>query len=182
MIKLSIKICVLLIFIHLNTKAAKHPQNGIGGSLIYNFQTSGIGLGLRAEYPLESIDLLDGVSLVPQVSYFPGFNDVHEFYLGASAHLTYYTLKRFKFYGLINLSYNGWINYEDSGSRKARFSNPGVELGAGITTNRCVRPFLEIRYNAWWREATIQLGFIYTLKCEKRGSLPCPKIPPPPQF
>jgi hypothetical protein len=180
--KLSFIISALFLLFCMNTKAVKPPQNGVGGSVIYNFQTNGIGLGLRAEYPLESIDLLDGVSLVPQIAYFPGFNDIHEFFVGTSAHLTCYTLNKWKFYGLINLSYNGWINYKDSGSRKAKFSNPGMELGAGITMNRCLRPFLEFRYNAWWREATVQLGLVYTLKCEKRGSLPCPKIPPPPQF
>lgn len=178
---LSIKIAVLFFLISTTTNAAK-PQKGVGGSLIYNFQTNSVGLGLRAEFPLKNINFLDGLSLVPQVSYFPWFNEISEFYVGSSVHLGLYTLNKWKFYGLVNLSYNGWINYENSGSRNARFSNLGIEVGLGITMDKCLRPFLELRYNAWWREATVQLGLIYTIKCERRGSLPCPKIPPPPQF
>lgn len=180
--KLLLNISVLFFLTNITVNALTPPQNGIGGSLIYNFQTSSIGLGLRAEYPLESIDFLDGMSLVPQASYFPWFNDISEFYIGTSVHLGLYTLNKWRFYGLVNLSYNGWINYDDSGSRNARFSNLGIEGGLGITMKRCVRPFLELRYNAWWREANIQLGLIYTIKCERRGSLPCPKIGPQPQF
>jgi hypothetical protein len=182
MYKLKVIIPVLFFTFSYAAKAAS-PQNGAGGSLIYNFQTNSIGLGLRAEYPLESINLLDGVSLVPQISYFPSFNEITEFYIGSSVHLGIYTInKKWSFYGLLNLSYNGWINYDDSGMRNARFSNLGIEGGVGVTMKRCVRPFLELRYNAWWRESNIQLGIIYTIKCERRGSLPCPKIPPPPQF
>jgi hypothetical protein len=180
--KLHLKISVLFILLNIAVNAATPPQKGVGGSLIYNFQAKSIGLGLRAEFPLKSIDFLDGLSLVPQFSYFPWFNEVSEFYIGSSVHLGVYTLNKWRFYGLVNLSYNGWINYDDSGARNARFSNPCIEAGAGVTMKRCLRPFLEIRYNAWWREANIQLGIIYTIKCERRGSLPCPKIPPLPQF
>jgi hypothetical protein len=177
----QLKVIAVLFFL-LACHFAYSQQNGLGGSAIYNFQTNSIGLGLRAEFPLKSIELLDGLSIVPQASYFPSFNKITEFYIGTSAHLGVYTIRKWRFYGLVNLSYNGWINYKESDMQNAKFSNLGIEGGVGMTMKKCTRPFLEFRYNAKWREANVQFGFIYTIKCERRGSLPCPKIPPQPMF
>jgi len=172
---------IILSFILFGTLAYSQ-QNGAGGAIIYNFQTKGIGLDLRADIPLKNIDFLDGISIVPQLSYFPPIGKIHEFYLGSSVHLGVYTLNKWKFYALGNISYNGWINYENSAKKNAKFSNVGLEGGIGVTSNKCLRPFMEFRYNVKWREANLRLGFIYTIKCEKRGEVPCPKIPPPPKF
>ena len=116
-------------------------KTGVGGSAIYNFQTKSFGFEARAEYPVEQISLLQGLSLAPQISYFPGFNKVHEFYVGSSFHLGVYSIKKWKVYGLANISYNGWINNKDSGANNAKFSNLGFDLGAGITSTSCIRPF-----------------------------------------
>jgi len=184
MYQLHLKVAVFFLLLCTAAIAIKpiKAQNGIGGGLIYNFQAENFGIGLRGEFPLKNIKFLDGLSLVPQASYFPWFQTVSEFYIGSAVHLGFFSLKKWRFYGLINLSYNGWINYDDSGKDNARFSNMGIEGGLGITRSTCWRPFLEFRYNALFREANVQLGLIYTIKCERRGSLPCPKIPPQPMF
>ena len=166
----------------LNCQNTFSQNTGIGASAIYNLQTRSIGIEARAEYPLEQFYLLEGLTFAPQISYFPGFNKVHEFYLGSSIHLGIYTIKKWRIYGLANIAYNGWINHKDSKSERAKFSNIGFDLGGGITGTTCLRPFFEYRYNVYWQEANLRLGIIYTLKCDKRGMVPCPKIPDSPQF
>lgn len=157
--------------------ALKAQQTTIGGGAIYNFQTRSFGIDVRTEYPLRQIDLLEGIIIAPQVSYFPWFNNVHEFYMGSSIHLGVYSYKKWTAYGLANLSYNGWINHKESAASNAKFSNVGFDLGGGITKNACTRPFLEYRYNFKWREGNIRIGVVHTFNCTMRGMVPCPKIP-----
>jgi hypothetical protein len=152
-------------------------EREVGGSFIYNLQTKSIGLDLRTEIPIKQYDILEGLTLAPQISYYPGFNNVHEFYIGTSIHVGVYSYDKWKVYGLANLSYNGWIDYKDSGMENAKFSNIGFEGGVGITNDECIRPFFEYRYNIKWKEASIRLGVIYSFNCEKRGQVPCSKIP-----
>lgn len=154
----------------------------IGGSMIYNLKTDGFGFGIRAEFPVHSIDLLQGFSVVPQVTYFPGFNDVSEFYIGSSLHLGVYKLDKWIFYGLANVSYNGWINYDDSNDPNAKFSNLSLDGGVGVTMNTCWRPFLELRLDAIGFEPSIRFGILYTFNCDRRGMVPCSKIPAQPKF
>lgn len=157
-------------------------QQTLGGGAIYNFQTRSVGLDIRSEYVLTQFDLLEGVIVSPQLSYYPWFNNVHEFYLGGSLHLGLYSYKKWVAYGLTNISYNGWINHNESGADNAKFSNLGFELGGGVTNSNCTRPFFEYRYNFKWREGNIRAGIIYTFNCQKRGMVPCPKIPREPIF
>jgi hypothetical protein len=154
----------------------------LGGAAIYNFSSKGIGIDARAEFPLKRVKLLEGLSIVPQFSYFPPFNEVTEFYLGSSIHLGFYKINKWIFYGLVNASYNGWLNYDESTDANAEFSNLAFEGGLGITRKKCVRPFLEFRLNAVGIEPSIRLGLLYTFNCERRGAVPCSKIPPQPQF
>ncbi len=179
----SIKIKVIIIFLGLIFyREVNSQQTGVGGALIYNFQTQSAGLDIRTEIPIKKIKLLDGLTVAPQLAYYPWFNKVTEFYIGSSLHLGVYTLGNWVFYGLANLSYNGWINYEKSRKNNAKFSNLGFDGGIGVTNKSCLRPFMELRYNLKWRESGIRMGLIYTIKCDKRGMVPCSKIPPPPQF
>jgi len=159
-------------------------QNMIGGSAAYNLHTKSFGLGIRGKIPLRQIDFLEGISIVPQVSYFPGFNPVHEFYAGAGVQLDAYKIERWTFYGLTNFSYNGWMNHEDTEYRNGNFSNVGLEAGIGVSRKlfSCLHPFFEFRYNVRWSEFNLGLGMLYTIKCDRRGAVKCPKIPPPPQF
>jgi hypothetical protein len=154
----------------------------VGGSAIYNLKNSGIGFGLRAEFPILRIDLLEGLSVVPQASYFPGFNDVEEFYLGSSLHLGMYSWEKWLLYGMVNASYKGWANHDDSGDPNAKFSNLALDGGVGITRNTCWRPFLELRLNTIGFEPNIRMGILYTVHCENRGMVPCSKVPVLPQF
>jgi hypothetical protein len=119
-------IIFILIIYSINTSASEYR---LGGGVVYNFKTKGVGLDARVEFPLKKLKLLEGLSIVPQVSYFPAFNEVSEFYAGTSVHLGFYKINKWIFYGLANLSYNGWINYEDSDDENARFSNPALEEG-----------------------------------------------------
>ena len=175
----------LVSFLILNTYTTSFPQqNMAGGSLVYNLHTRSLGLGLRAEFPIEKADFLEGISLVPQLTYYPPFNRIHEFYLGTSVHLGVYRIDRWKFYTLANVSYNGWINNDSTQYREGNFSNLGIEVGIGVsaTVKKCLHPFFEFRYNFKWNDPTLSLGILYTLKCERRGMVPCSKIPPQPIF
>lgn len=142
----------------------------LGGEAIYNIQTSSYGAGLRVELPYKYF------SIVPQVSYYPAFNKVTEFYAGASLHLNVIKTKRWTGYGILHGGYNGWINYQNSAVKNAKFSNWDAEAGAGVKLNRCLYPFLECRYNAKWRETNVRLGIAYTFGCKSKGggSSGCP--------
>lgn len=163
----------------------RQPDNNkFGGAVIYNIQTSGLGLDLRAEFPLTRINLLEGLSIVPQVAYYPWFNPVSEFYIGSAVHLGVYTINTWRFYALANVSYNGFINHENNTEREGSFSNLGLDAGIGVSKKirKCWHPFFEFRYNAWWSELNMRLGLMYDLKCDRRGAVPCSKIPPQPTF
>ena len=139
-------------------------KRSIGAEAIYNFQTSSIGFGGRFEIPLRYF------SVVPQVSYFPSFNKVTEFYAGASLHANIIKKKRWTGYGILHGAFNGWMNYGDSPMKDAKFANWDAEVGLGIKGNSCIFPFVEGRYNLRWREATIHVGVAYTFGCkDKKG-------------
>ena len=168
-----------LIFLLFLISAGVNGQTyGVGGGLIYNFPAKGIGLDLRTEHIIKQIKTVE-VAVSPQISYYPWFNESHEFYLGASAHITAFQYDSYKLYGLSNVSYNGWINHSDFGT-DTRFSKLGFELGIGVTTDWCTRPFIEYRYNFIRSQANIRAGVIFTINCDRRGMVPCSKIPPPP--
>ncbi|HUW07651.1 MAG TPA: hypothetical protein VMW01_15490 [Williamwhitmania sp.] len=138
-------------------------HTALGGEVIYNIQTSSYGAGLRVELPYKYF------SIVPQVAYYPAFNKVTEFYAGASLHLNVIKAKQWTGYGILHGGYNGWINYQNSAVKNAKFSNWDAEAGAGIKLNRCLYPFLECRYNVKWREANLRLGIAYTFGCKSKG-------------
>ncbi|MBN1599347.1 MAG: hypothetical protein JW894_13720 [Bacteroidales bacterium] len=175
-------IFIILFFTSFNYTNSQ--QNRIGGSLLYNFSNKGFGLGLRAEFPVKQINLLEGISVVPQVAYYPSFNTIHEFYIGSSVNLNAYVYGRWTFYGLLNISYNGWINNENTEYRTGNFSNFELDLGLGVNRKlfKCLYPFLELRYSFIWNDPVLHLGMMYTLHCDRRGMVKCSKIPPQPEF
>ena len=132
---------------------------------IYNFQTSSIGVGARFEMPLRYF------SVVPQVSYFPAFNKVSEFYAGASLHANILKMKKWTTYGILHGAYNGWLNYSSSPMKDAKFTNWDAEVGAGIKTNGCLFPVMEYRYNFKWKEATLRVGVAYTIGCKSKKGI-----------
>jgi hypothetical protein len=53
----------------------------------------------------------------------------------------------------------------------AQKNNWNAEGGLGITNSKCLRPFLEYRYSAKFKETQLRLGFLYILGCKpKKGS------------
>ena len=135
---------------------------GIGASAIYNPETESIGAGLRVEIPKNRI------SFVPQVSYYPAFNNITEFYGGISLHLAIINPRKWTLYAIGNGSFNGWLNYSSSSVDNSSFSNWGAEAGGGFTTKGCFRPFIEYRYNFKWQETNARFGIIYFFKCKKK--------------
>ncbi len=128
---------------------------------IYDFQTNGIGIGLRGYFPINAVDRL---ALSPQVSYFPSFNVVTEFYAGLAAQYTLAYVQNWDLYGLAAGYYDDWINYAKFDSKIARQNSFAGEIGGGIMRSvGCFHPFLEGRYDTRWKEAHIELGFLVTL-------------------
>ena len=146
-------------------------QIGLGGSLLFNPQTESLGAGLRVEVPYKKI------TFIPQLTYYPSFNKISEFYLGVSSHLDFMGTAKWKLYLIGMLGYNRWINYESNPQLNAKPNNWDAELGIGFTTKKCIRPFIEYRYNLKWHETNLGVGIIFTLHCSggrKRGSIACP--------
>ncbi len=150
----------IIIFFLLGLKIVNAQTFGLGASAIYNFQTESFGGGIRAEFPMGDF------SIVPQIAYYPGFNKIHEYYLGIGLHQNLFHIKSWTFYALLQGAYNGWINYEVSPMDDAKYSNWDFEGGIGVKTSRCFRPFLEYRYNLKWKETNLQLGFMYFFHCK----------------
>lgn len=167
----SLPIIVLFIFY----SSGLFSQNfGAGLSAIYNFQTESFGAGIRAEI------IHDQISIVPQIAYYPPFNKITEFYAGVSLHINVISFDDITLYGIANGSYNGWINHEGSVMENAKFSNWGADIGVGIKKGKCIRPFMEFRYNFKWKEANLRIGIMYFFNCSKKGyhikkkALSCP--------
>jgi len=137
---------------------------GLGAEGIYNFQTRSFGAGLRGEI------VKNEISIVPQISYYPTFNKVSEFFAGASLHINVMSYGTYMFYAIIHASFNGWINYASSPLENAHFANWCVDGGLGVRTSKCIRPFVELRYNIKWREANLRVGVMYFFNCRDKGT------------
>ncbi|KJS06476.1 MAG: hypothetical protein VR77_04855 [Flavobacteriales bacterium BRH_c54] len=147
----------LIAFLSATTKA----QNiGVGADAMYNFQTESFGFGARVNFFPNS-----SLSIVPQVAYYPGFNKINEYYFGMGLEQKIIRGNTFNFYLLAHGAYNLWANHEESTMDGAQASNWNAEVGAGITTNRCLRPFLEYRYNFKFQETHLRLGLLYIFGC-----------------
>lgn len=136
---------------------------GIGADAIYNFQTESFGAGARV-----SIFPNNRLSFVPQVSYYFPFNKVHEYYLGLALEYKVVVKTKFHLYALAHGAYNSWLNHDESAMKDARPNNWDAELGGGISTNKCLRPFAECRYNVKFKEAHARLGLLYIFGCSSK--------------
>lgn len=144
---------------------------GAGASILYNPQTESFGAGVRVEIPFNKL------RIVPQLSYYPSFNKVTEYYLGVAAHLDFMETRSWKVYAIAMASYNHWINYHSNSKLTGKPNNWDGELGLGWTTHKCLRPFIEYRYNFKWKETNLGIGFVYTFNCKdgkSRSSINCP--------
>lgn len=147
----------------LSVTFTKAQTVGVGASAIYNFQSESFGAGARGSlFPTKRL------SFSPQVSYFFPFNKVTEYTIGLAVEYKVYYRPKFHIYGLIHGGYNHWVSYDKSALKNAKPNNWNLEGGIGISTNKCLRPFLEYRYNVKFFETHLNLGFLYIFGC-KRG-------------
>lgn len=136
---------------------------GVGADIMYNFQTESFGAGARA-----SIFPNNRLSIVPQVSYYFAFNKVEEYYVGLALEYKVIMRDRINVYALAHGAYNNWISYERSPMKGAQPNNWNGEAGIGISNNKCLRPFLEYRYNFNFKETHLRLGLLYIFGCNSR--------------
>ena len=142
----------------------KSQNVGVGADVMYNFQTESFGAGARVNFFPNN-----NLSFVPQFSYYPGFNKIHEYYLGLGLEYKILRGQKFNLYLIGHGAYNSWLNYSSSAMEGAKETNWNLEGGAGITTNKCLRPFLEYRYNLKFQETHLRLGLLYIFGCKGGG-------------
>ena len=151
-------------------KTKEKTMFGIGA--FYNFQTQGAALDLRARIPVYT-----NTYVVPRLSFFPGFNNIDEFYLGADANYQYYHYKKIKPYTLLGGFYDNWINAADFSSPRAKKNNFVFEAGTGVLFDLgCLNPFIEYRYDTKWLEGSLGAGVYFKFcKCfTKKKKIKCP--------
>ncbi len=137
---------------------------GVGASALYNIQSESFGAGVRVSiYPNNTL------SYVPQFSYY-FIGPVSEWTVGLSLEYKLLRSNTFDFYLLAHGGYNNWNNAGSSVLEGASSTNWNIEGGGGITTNKCLRPFLEYRYNIKFQETHLQLGLLYIFGCDNGGS------------
>lgn len=154
------------------SKQSNSQTIGAGASAIYNIQTESFGAGVRVTvFPNSRI------SLTPQFSYFFPFNKINEYTIGLGIEGKFIKRENVNFYGILHGGYNSWINYKSSGLKDAKPTNWNFEGGIGISTNTCLRPFLEYRYNLKFRETHLNLGFIYIFGCRNNKGFNTDKCP-----
>lgn len=157
---------IIIIFFVMMSVAMKAQNIGAGVSAIYNFQSESFGAGIRGSvFPTKRL------SFSPQFSYFFPFNKVTEYTLGLAVEYKAIYRPKFHIYGLLHGGYNKWINYKQSAMKDAKPTNFNFEAGVGISTNKCLRPFLEYRYNVRFLETHLNLGLLYIFGCKNRSSV-----------
>lgn len=155
-----------IIFVLTFTPLLGFNQNfGAGASVLYNVQTESFGAGARANFGPDKT-----VSFVPQLSYyFIGLSEVQirELTLGLSVELKVIRNRNSSIYLLAHGGYNRWLNPEESAMKDPKANNINLEGGIGIAGTRCLRPFLEYRYNLNFRETHFNLGLLYIFGCKQ---------------
>jgi len=155
-------ISLALIFLLPDSLISSNNRLGYGVSGIYNFQTTGIGIGARAEY------ILTGrIILSPQIAYFLPFNKINELYAGMAINVALMGYGKWYLYALGGGYYDRWINYASFNNDKAKPNNFAMEAGAGIAKGTgCLRPFIEQRYDFKWKEENFRVGImLYFAEC-----------------
>lgn len=133
---------------------------GLGASAMYNFQTESFGIGARANFfPNNKL------SFVPQFTYYPGWGEINEYMIGMALEYKIRRGNKLNYYVLLHGAYNKWNDYNESALKDAEPTNWNAEGGIGITTNKCLRPFLEYRYNIKFMETHLRLGLLYVFGC-----------------
>lgn len=134
---------------------------GIGGSAMWNFQTESMGLGARVNFFPNST-----ISYVPQFTWYSLIGNISEWMLGLGIEAKIKRGNTFNYYLMAHGAYNNWSNAGSSGLEDAQKANWNLEGGIGVTTNWCLRPFLEYRYNVKFQETHLRLGLLYVFGCQ----------------
>lgn len=154
-------LCVALFLISFSVQG-NAQDFGIGASALYNFQSEGLGVGVRGNFHPNR-----RLSYVPQISYYKIIlGTVNEITLGLSLEYKLFYMGSFNFYAIGHGGYNHWLNPDISPMENAQAANWNAEGGIGITNNKCLRPFLEYRYNIKFQETHLQLGILYIFGCQ----------------
>lgn len=134
---------------------------GAGGSAMWNFQTESMGLGARVNFGPNN-----AISYVPQFTYYSIIGSISEWMIGLQIEAKVIRGNTFNWYLAVHGAYDHWSNPNTTIMEDAQTSNWNLEGGAGITTNWCLRPFLEYRYNIKFQETHLRLGLLYVFGCE----------------
>lgn len=177
----TIAVHVLLIYcvvlsVHNKTFAQRERTSsvGYGAAIVYNFQTQGFGVDVRAR-----IHLWNSLYVVPEISYYPPFDNYHELYAGAALQYDVVSIGSYNFYIAGGGYYNMWFNSEDVAPTRKNENNLVPEAGAGFVRNHgCIRPFIEGRYDFKWKEETARIGiYWYPGSCGGGRREKCPPRP-----
>lgn len=166
---LLINSCIVLLH-PASAQRRERPAVGYGAAIIYNFATEGFGLDLRAKIPT-----INRLSVVPEVSYYPAFNNYHELYAGAALHYEVLTLfGSYNLYAAGGGYYNNWLNADDFAPGQKKQNNFAPEAGGGLVRNHgCIRPFIEDRYDFKWKENNLRIGiYWYPRSCGQKEKCP----------
>ncbi len=137
-------------------------EKGYGGSVIYNLPIGEFGFGARMHYHYSDYFIIS-----PQISFFPGFNQLQELNGGLNLMLNINPYNDLGFYLTGGAHLNWWMNYEDSPQPDAKAFNFNPDFGAGLMWNyNCIRPFAEYRVSAKYWESNVRLGIMwYPFSC-----------------
>jgi hypothetical protein len=157
---------IILFFVLFQSYSVFSQTIGIGADAMYNFQTESFGAGARVcFFPNRRL------SITPQFSYYFAFNKVNEYYAGAALEYKFIRTNRFNIYAIAHGAYDSWLNYEVSPMKTAHLNNWNAEGGLGISTNTCLRPFLEYRYNIRFLETHLRFGVLYIFGCRSSSGM-----------
>ena len=135
---------------------------GAGGSAMWNFQTESLGVGARVNFGPNNT-----ISYVPQFTYYSLFiGSITEWMRGLQIEAKVIRGNTLNWYLLAHGAYDHWSNPNTAIMEDAQTRNWNLEGGGGLTTNWCLRPFLECRYNLKFRETHLRLGVLYVFGCE----------------
>lgn len=146
---------------------------GYGAAVIYNFETQGLGIDVRARIPV-----WNNLYAVPEVSWFPPFDNYHELYAGVALQYDVYQLGNYNLYLAGGGYYNLWFNADKFYPGRGTQKNIVPEAGLGLVRNNgCLRPFIESRYDFKWKEYNLRIGiYLYPGSCGRKREK-CPKVP-----